>query len=221
MLLTAILSGRPAIRTLPEPQRQDMSQLADARGKFFCSAGCETGFGAAAAQLADDGQKLSIATKGMSMWFVVACVALPFAGAGGMFCYRWIVHGVCEWGLALCLALAPVVAVEVVSLVRWLNRRAGDGVVRAVLDRAARTLELRDYGVTLDERSIRDVILIRGWQRKRDREGSTGTWAVELSVIGVLPDGEAWRWHVITGHGRALEKFAAEASSALDTRLSR
>lgn len=221
MLLTAILSGLPAIRTLPEPQRQDMSQLADAPGTFLCNEGCETGFGAAAARLADDGQKLSIATKGMPLWFVVACMALPLAAVGGAFCYRWIVHGVCEWGLVILLALVPFVAVELVSLVRWLNRRTGVGLVRAVLDRAARTLELRDYGVTLDERSIRDVILIRGWQRKKDREGSTGTWAVELSVIGVLPDGEAWRWHVITGHGRALEKFAAEASSALDTRLSR
>lgn len=221
MLLTAILSRQSVEPPLPEPQREDPTKLGSFPRRFLWLGGCETGFGSPRVSLVDDGQKLAIATRGIPMWFVVACLALPLVTVVGAFLYFWIVDGVCDWRFIPFFVLGPFAALELVSLVRWLNRKAGDGIVRAVLDRTAQTLELRDYGVILDARRMKELILIRGWQTKRTGRDTDSTWALEVSVVGETATGEVWRWHVITGQGRRLEEFADEVSRELRVCLSR
>jgi hypothetical protein len=221
MLLTAILSQHKVESPLPEPQRENPGNPSPLPRRFLWLGGCETGFGAPRVSLVDDGRTLAIATRGIPMGFVAFCLALPLAAVVGAFMYFWIVDGVCEWRLIPCFILGPIAVLEIVDLVRWLNRRAGDGTVRAVLDRTAQTLELRDYGVTLDARRLKELILVRGWQAKRTERETSSTWAIELSVVAETAPGEAWRWHVITGHGRRVEEFADEVSRQLQVCLSR
>jgi hypothetical protein len=153
------------------------------------------------------------------MWLVAVCLAVPHAAIVAAFLYVWIVDGVCDWRFVLAFVLGPIAALELWNLVRWLNRKAGDGIVRAVLDRTAQTLELRDYGVTLPARMIKELVLLRSWQTKRGEREINSTWAIELSVVGEAETGEVWRWHVITGQGRRLEAFADEVACALRIRV--
>jgi hypothetical protein len=212
MLLRAILSQQSVERALPEPQREDSGKADSVSRRFLRLGGCATGFGSPRVSVVDDGEKLAIATKGIPMWFVVVCLTLPLAAVVALFLYVWIADGVCDWRFIPFFVLGPIVALEIGNLASWLNRKAGDGVVRAVLDRAAQTLELRDYGVTLPARMIKELILVRGWQTKRTEGETDSTWAIELSVVGETATSEVWRWHVITGRGRRLEEFADEVA---------
>jgi hypothetical protein len=220
MLLTTILSQQSAERALPEPQREEPGKADSVSRRFLWLGGCETSFGSPRVSVVEDGEKLAIATKGIPMWFVVVCLTLPLAAIVVAFLYVWIADGVCDWRFIPFFVLGPIAALEVGSLVRLLNRKAGDGIVRAVLDRTAQTLELRDYGVTLPAPMIKELILVRGWQTKRTGPETDSTWAIELSVVAETATGEVWRWHVITGQGRRLEEFADEVSRAFRICLS-
>jgi hypothetical protein len=220
MLLTSILSERNAQPARPEPQREEPGNVDAGARRFMWLGGCETGFGAPRVSVVDDGEKLAIETKGIPMWFVAVCLVAPLIALVAAFLYVWIVDGVCDWRFVLAFVLGPIAALELWNLVRWLNRKAGDGIVRAVLDRTAQTLELRDYGVTLPARMIKELILVRGWQTNRAEREINSTWAIELSVVGEAETGEVWRWHVITGQGRQLEKFAEDVARALRVCLS-
>ncbi len=85
--------------------------------------------------------------------------------------------------LAIGCVLSPFIILDLLGFCSILNRRAGDGQVRLVVDRVARIVELKDFGLTIPFGQVRRLILVRGWQTQKDKRGSNSTWALELSVV--------------------------------------
>src|SRR5262245_31539407 len=107
MLLTRILSEQKAQPGLPEPQRDAPGNVDTGARGFLWLGGCETGFGAPRVSVVDDGEKVAIAARGIPMWFVAVCLAVPLAAIVAAFLYVGIVNGVCDWRFIPGFVLGP------------------------------------------------------------------------------------------------------------------
>ncbi len=219
MILTAIASSADSPTFQPDPVPFDNSVADNTLVSFMSSVGCRTGFGAAGFRYQDDGKRLVLITKCIPIWFVAICLMIPASVIVLLFLRELIWQRQFDSLLAIGCVLSPFIILDFLGFCSILNRRAGDGQVRLVVDRVARIVELKDLGLTIPFGQVRRLILVRGWQTQKDKRGSNSTWALELSVVA---EGE-WdglrRVHVVTTGRNGLRKVADELALALNVSL--
>lgn len=198
----------------PEPVRFDEPMAQPEQIGFMSSQVCRTGFGAFRLQCLDDGLTLVLKTKGIPVWFVIGCFLIPASGFVAYFVKTLVWDGKVDvfmvWG---CIAF-PIIIADILGFVRIMNRRAGDGKLRLIFDRAAGMVELPELGLTIPSKAIRRWILVQGFQSKKDKRETNSTWVAELSLVAEGDWDGLRRIHVISVSGpripRIAERLAAE-----------
>ncbi|HJZ55741.1 MAG TPA: hypothetical protein VKE74_12305 [Gemmataceae bacterium] len=164
--------------------------------------------------LEDDGTTLTGRPRWLPMWFVWACLLIPFAvGVGSLIWMNPFADPdplVRLWGYLAAVAL-PVILVLCRVGIGWLIRMRIRPDDFFTLDRAAGTLTLPRTGVVLRSEDVVELVEVHGWHRVRDGEGWSNNYIRELSALTRGPDGALIRYPVLAaGHAKPVGRVAAE-----------
>jgi hypothetical protein len=194
----------------PNPQPEDPSKAGGRRG-FMWQGGFASPIVNPSIKLVDDGRTLSVKLRGMRLWVVGIIGSVPLLAFIAYFLYEGIAKGRYPWSMSPALVLGPLAVGTLVMFVHYANAEVER--VIAVLDRAARTLELRDYGLVLHASAMKELVLVRGFQVHQTSKSVSMRSVSELTIVAqpAAADGtasETMRWHVTTAYGREVERLA-------------
>lgn len=169
----------------------------------------------------DDGNRIEIWQQLFPIWLFWTVMPIPLIGMVAKLIYEWRQHGVIEWPLLVGFCLSPIAVLGCLMMIKAINSHHRAGEVRAILDRAARTIELLDYGVTLTATSATHVVIASGLNVFKSQQDSEETKmrTHELSIVGQTEEGEWRRWFVLKWRSGRLDFFAKEIAESLNLTL--
>jgi hypothetical protein len=134
----------------------------------------------------DTPERLVVQPQGYPLWFVAACLAVPFGGITGI-----LVYGVVEQHLqrseilflVLMLTGGACAAALILGLFRWLNRQIVAPGDFFIVDKARRILILPRRRLQFQDGDILGFVEVRAWHTEGDRGHRNGEWMGELSVL--------------------------------------
>ncbi len=169
-----------------EPTDSELAVLLDPEGRSL------------SVRFEDTPERLVAHPRGIPIWFVTTCLAIPLAAYAGILVYEAVQQQLRLLHF-LGVPLGCGAVVFMFAFFRWMNQEQVSKGDFFILDKDRKILTLPRRGIQVRDGQVRGFVVVNAWHTVwLDRRESSSEWLGELSVLASTDHDKIARYPVIT-----------------------